>query len=444
MLPAPAELRNRMARLDIEAQGGAGSDRAARRAQSPPARGDPGRARRRHRPAAPAGGLLSRARARSLCQPDDRRSRDGAEPQHRRAADPRWRRALAHRSRRHRQVDRARRRCRALCRPQSRRGRRQSGADAAPAGRQGAGRRDELGPALGAGRVPVQQPLPRHPDPQGRAHLPAGAGRADARPRRQDLGAADRRHAAGHRREARPGLSGADPHHGQHQLEQRGALRPVREHAAAAGDPVARRGGRRRQQGAEAVAHARWLRPARRAAGRRADAAGRRRPDLQAQAHHAARLLWRRERAGRLQYRRPCRRAQAAGAAERRRHRPPVGGRRDRPRALVPAGGGPAAARRSLHLAVAARPAAARRALQPCRAGGAAADGDHRHPGFARGRGAAARATGAARPGRAREARPAAAQRGAGAEGRARCAAGLHHHRRQGSRRHQPRRASRA
>ena len=46
VLPAPAELRNRMARLDIEAQGGAGSDRAARRAQSPPARGDPGRARR--------------------------------------------------------------------------------------------------------------------------------------------------------------------------------------------------------------------------------------------------------------------------------------------------------------------------------------------------------------------------------------------------------------
>ena len=134
------------------------------------------------------------------------------------------------------------------------------------------------GQPSGARRIPGQQPLPRHPDPQGRAHLPAGAGRADARPRRQDLGAAGRRHAAGHRREARPGLSRADPHHGQHQLEQPGALRPVREHAAAAGDPVARRGRRRRQQGAEAVAHARWLRPPRRAAGRRADPAGRRRP----------------------------------------------------------------------------------------------------------------------------------------------------------------------
>ena len=50
--------------------------------------------------------------------------------------------------------------------------------------------------------------------------------------------------------------------------------------------------------------------------------AGRRQRDLQAQAHHAARPLRRRERPGRLQHRRPRRRAQAAGAARRRRDRP--------------------------------------------------------------------------------------------------------------------------
>ena len=324
VLPAPPELRNRMARLDIEAQGGAGSTVLLDERSSPPAGLHPGRAADRQRPAAAAGGLLPRARARSLCQPDDRRSRDGADAQHRRAADPRRRRTLGQRPRGDRQVDRARRRGRALRRPQPRQRQRPAGADAAAPGRPRAGRRHELGPADGAGRVPGQQPLPRHPDPQGRAHLPAGAGRADARPRRQDLGAPGRRHAAGHRREARPGLSRADPHHRQHRLEQHGALRPVREHAAAAGDPVARRRRRRRQQGAEAVAHARRLRPPGRAAGRRADAAGRRRRDLQAQADHAARPLRRRERPGRLQHRRPCARAQAAGAAGRRRDRQAV------------------------------------------------------------------------------------------------------------------------
>ena len=190
--------------------------------------------------------------------------------------------------------------------------------------------------------------------------------------------------------------------------------RPVREHAAAAGHAVARCRRRRRQPGAEAVAHPGRLRPPGRAAGRRADAAGRRQRDLQAQADHAARPLRRRERPGRLQHRRPCRRAQAAGAAVRRQHRQALGRRRDRPVALVPAGRAPAAAGRPLHLAVAARAFGPRRALR-------AQDGrrrDGRPAALRRGllRLAAARQRG--RPGG--QARTAAAQRGAGAEGRAR------------------------
>ena len=147
VLPTPPELRNRMARLDIETQGGAGSavlldERHRRRPVA-----ILGERADRHRPAAAAGGLLPRARARSLRQPDHRRSRDGAEPQHRRAADPRRRRALGQRPRRDRQVDRARRHRRALRRAQPRPRHRSAGADAPPAGRPRAGRRHELGPA---------------------------------------------------------------------------------------------------------------------------------------------------------------------------------------------------------------------------------------------------------------------------------------------------------
>ena len=121
--------------------------RAARRAPSPPARRHHGRARHRRRPAAAAGSLLPRARARSLRQPQHRRSRNGADPQHGRPADPRRRRSLGQRPRGNRQVDRARRRGRALRRRQSRRRRRHAGADAAQAGRSRAGRRHELGRA---------------------------------------------------------------------------------------------------------------------------------------------------------------------------------------------------------------------------------------------------------------------------------------------------------
>ena len=243
----------------------------------------------------------------------------------------------------------------------------------ASAGRPRPGRRHELGLAQRAQRIPGQQPLPRHPDPQGRAHQPAGAGRADARPRREDLGAAGRRHAAGHRREARAGLPGADPHHRQHRLEQHGAERPVREHAAAPGDAVARRRRRRRQQGAEALAHPRRLRPPGRPARRRADPAGRRQRDVQAQADHAARPVRRRERPGRLQHRRPRRRAQADRAARRRLDRSPERRRRDRSLQVVPAGGPSAAAGRHLHLAVDARADGPRLPLRQRRAAAPAA-----------------------------------------------------------------------
>ncbi len=95
--------------------------------------------------------------------------------------------------------------------------------------------------------------------------------------------------------------------------------------------------------------------------------------------------LWRRERPGRLQHRRPRGRAQAAGAAGRRLDRQTERRRRDRPVALVPAGGAPDAAGRSVPVAVAARPAGQGGALRRPRrrrgAGGAAAAGRRVVPG---------------------------------------------------------------
>ena len=139
---------------------------------------------------------------------------------------------------------------------------------------------------------------PASPIPKDVTHLAAGAGRADARPRRQDLGAADRRHAAGHRREARPGLARAGPHHGQHRMVQPRALGPVREHAAAARHAVARRRRRRRNKALPPVetldGFGRLGAPPAGAQMLPADAdrpSSPRRPP--------ARLLWRRERAGR-------------------------------------------------------------------------------------------------------------------------------------------------
>ena len=254
----------------------------------------------------------------------DRRSRDGADPQHRRAADPRWRRALGQRPRGDRQVDRARRHRRALRRPQPRPGNDPLVPTPLRLGDRALGGVMSWGQPTALAEFPANSPFLGIPIPK------------DVRISQQVLAEptpdlADKtwaRLADGTPlvtgREARAGLPGADPHHRQHRLEQHGAERPVREHAAAAGHAVARRRRRRRQQGAEAVAHPRRLRPAGRAAGRRADAAGRRQRDVQAQADHAARPLRRRERPGRLQHRRPRRRAQAAGAARRRRDRQAV------------------------------------------------------------------------------------------------------------------------
>jgi hypothetical protein len=111
VLPAPPELHDPPRHRDA---GRRRQHRAARRAQPPPSRLHPGRTRDRRRPAAPAGSLLPRKGARSLCQPVDRRPRDGADAQYRRIADPRQRRAVGRRSRRDRQVDREWRRRRAL------------------------------------------------------------------------------------------------------------------------------------------------------------------------------------------------------------------------------------------------------------------------------------------------------------------------------------------
>ena len=130
--------------------------------------------------------------------------------------------------------------------------------------------------------------------------------------------------------------------------------------------------------------------------------------DLQAQADHAARPLRRRERPGRLQHRRP-RRAEPkplvlpVGVAT---DQLSEGGETDLSRWFLLAAAA-AAAGRPAALAVAARPAAARGALRPRRAGGAAAARPRRHRRAARRAGADARRSTRRRPSRSTVAAPA-------------------------------------
>ena len=91
-----------------------------------------------------------------------------------------------------------------------------------------------------AGAVRADSPFAGLDDAARRHRLAPGAGRADRRPRRQDLGAAGRRHAARHRREARQGLARAGPHHRRSRMVEPAAVGPVRRHAAAHRGAVSR------------------------------------------------------------------------------------------------------------------------------------------------------------------------------------------------------------
>ena len=98
---------------------------------------------------------------------------------------------------------------------------------------------------------------------------PAGVGGARPRPRCGHDGLARRRHPAGHRRPARQGLADPGPHHRQHRLDQPAALGPVRADARARVGA----GPRRRRRGAPAARGqpgAGCVRPPRGTAGRAA------------------------------------------------------------------------------------------------------------------------------------------------------------------------------
>ena len=110
-------------------------------------------------------------------------------------------------------------------------------------------RRAVVGEAGQAGAVRAGKPVRRAGDPGRRHGVAPGAGRARSRSRQQDLGAAGRRHAAGHGREARQGLDRAGPHHGQCRLVEPRAVGAVRRDAAAdRGDEPGRGGGAARRR----------------------------------------------------------------------------------------------------------------------------------------------------------------------------------------------------
>ena len=123
----------------------------------------------------------------------------------------------------------------------------------AAARRPHARRRAVVGDAQAHRRLRQGEPVLRPRRARRGDRVAPGAGRAGAGPRRQDLGAARRRHAAGHRRAARQGADRAVPRHRRHDLVEPAAVGPVRRHAAA--DRRARRAGagrseRRRPQAA--------------------------------------------------------------------------------------------------------------------------------------------------------------------------------------------------
>ena len=128
--------------------------------------------------------------------------------------------------------------------------------------------------------------------------LAPGARRAGAGPRRQDLGAARRRHAAGHRRAARQGADRALPRHRRHDLVEPAAVRACsstccagssREAGAAPAERPLTKAAVGQQATRAALAHARRLRRARRAARRRR--ADRRRFRRRRRRRASARLL---------------------------------------------------------------------------------------------------------------------------------------------------------
>ncbi len=210
-------------------------------------------------------------------------------------------------------LPRRRRRARALRRRPSRRGRRRLHPDHAPARRPDAGRRAVVGYAEARGAVREAEPVLRPCRPRRGDRHAAGAGGTRGGPRREDLGASRRRHAARHRGAPRQGPDRALPRHGGYDLVEPPAVGPVRRHAASRGRrrpilrPIRRRrrheGRARARSDPRALAHAERLRRARRSAvGGRADRRrffGRRRRRASAGSLRPAGLAPRGQRAGR-------------------------------------------------------------------------------------------------------------------------------------------------
>ena len=249
-LPMPSELRNRVTRIDIEGEASAGGGAAGRRALAPPA----GRHRRRRRtprgqPLLSETYYLERA-LEPVHRGAPRPRRRPAEARARGADLCRCRPGFAGRGGGASQMDRGGRRAAALRRAASRR------AGATICCRCGCAAAGARSAARCRGRQPAKlapfaadSPFAGLGDPGRRHGVAPGAGRARPRPRRQDLGAARRRHAAGHRRKARQGLDRPGPHHRQCRMVEPGAVRAVRRDAAAhRGDEPGRRRRRARRR----------------------------------------------------------------------------------------------------------------------------------------------------------------------------------------------------